>query len=97
MLLSATTRRHRSRALTRGRFRWREGEDVRLAVSAASGGSAAVHATRISDQWKGSQALDRGSDPASEDQSMIKSGSGQILARIWYSFLIFAAPGFWQR
>jgi len=28
---------------------------------------------------------------------MIKSGGGQILARIWYSFLIFAAPGFWQR
>jgi hypothetical protein len=28
---------------------------------------------------------------------MIKSGSGQTLARIWHNFLIFAAPAFWQR
>jgi hypothetical protein len=27
---------------------------------------------------------------------MIKSGSGQTLARIWHNFLIFAAPAFWQ-
>jgi hypothetical protein len=28
---------------------------------------------------------------------MIRSGGGQTSARIWYSFLIFAAPAFWQR